>query len=465
MSRLDAAMRAELATIVGEERLSLAPAVRAAHGQGEGMGESHPPDGVVFARSSDEVARIVELCAAHRVPVIPFGAGSSLEGHLHAIHGGVSLDLSGMDRVLAVSADDLDCHVEAGVTREALNLELRHQGLFFPLDPGANATLGGMAATRASGTNAVRYGTMRDVTLGLTVVTAEGDIIRTGGRARKSSAGYDLTRLYIGSEGTLGIITELRLRLFGIPEEIAAAVVQFEDLAAAVATVTLVLQTGIPVARIELLDEVQTAASIAWSKLSDLKPLATLFLEFHGSPAEVAGQMEAVAAIANDMGGGAMARARSPEARNRLWKARHEAYWAARGLKPGCDSFATDACVPISALPEVIAGARADAAAAGLLAPIVGHVGDGNFHALLLFDPADPGERARADAVSVAIARRAIAAGGTATGEHGVGRHKLGLLAEEHGEGAVAVMRRVKQALDPLGILNPGKTVPEAGAA
>ncbi len=444
------------------DRFSTNAGVREAHGRGEGLRDTWAPHGVVFPESTAEVAEIVCLCAAARVPVIPFGTGTSLEGQLQALHGGISLDLSRMDRILDVSPDNLDCHVEAGVTREALNHHIRDQGLFFPLDPGANASLGGMAATRASGTNAVRYGTMREVTLGLTVVTAQGEVIRTGGRARKSSAGYDLTRLYVGSEGTLGVITELRLRLFGIPEAVAAASLQFPTLAQAVEAVVAVMQTGVPVARIELLDALQMQACIVFSKLTGFTPAPTLFVEFHGSPAGVAEQIEAVRELTAAFGGSAFRFARAAEERSALWAARHNAYHAARALSPGKDSFATDACVPIGRLAECIAESAADAVALGLIAPITGHVGDGNFHMLVLFDPADREERARADRLAANVSSRAIRLGGTCTGEHGIGVHKLGAMAEEHGAGAVAVMQRIKAALDPLNIMNPGKTVPPA---
>jgi D-lactate dehydrogenase (cytochrome) len=329
-------------------RLQTGSAIRSQHGAGEGLADPMPPDAVFFATSTAEVAQAVAICAAHRFPVIAHGAGSSLEGQLQAVEGGLSLDLTGLDRVLEVHAEDLDVAVEAGVTREALNHELRSHGLFFPLDPGANATLGGMASTRASGTNAVRYGTMREVTLGLTVVTAQGEVIRTGGRARKSASGYDLTRLYVGSEGTLGIITELRLRVFGIPAEIASAVCQFESLEGAVSAVMLAMQMGVPLARIELLDEVQMAACIAWSKLEGFEAKPTLFLEFHGSAAAVAEQVETMRSITDEAGGGTYRFATLTEDRNRLWTARHNAYFAAKALRPGAHAFATDACVPIS---------------------------------------------------------------------------------------------------------------------
>jgi D-lactate dehydrogenase (cytochrome) len=442
------------------EQLQTGDAIRSQHGAIEGMIGGGDPDAVLFARSTADVAAAVAICAEHRLPVIAHGAGSSLEGQLAAPQGGLSIDLTGMDRVIAVNAGDLDVRVEAGVTREALNAELRTHGLFFPLDPGANATLGGMAATRASGTNAVRYGTMREVTLGLTVVNATGEVIRTGTRARKSAAGYDLTRLFIGSEGTLGIITELSLRVFGIPEQIASAVVQFKTLEGAVEAVMLMMQMALPLARIELLDPVQMGACIAYSQLDEFAPLPTLFMEFHGSPAAVAEQVETVRGVVGEFGGGDLQFATLTEDRNRLWKARHNAWFAAKALRPGAEAFATDACVPISRLAEAIAAATAAADAAGLIAPLVGHVGDGNFHMLLLFDPASPDECARAHALSDTIARIAIGLGGTATGEHGIGLHKLPTMAEEHGPGALAMMAQVKRALDPLGILNPGKTVP-----
>ncbi len=458
---MSADVLAALAARFGD-RFTTAAAVCDAHGGGEGLRDVRRPHGVVFPETTAEVAEIVALCARERVPVIPFGTGTSLEGQLQALHGGISVDLSRLDRILDVSPGDLDCHVEAGVTREALNHAIRHQGLFFPLDPGANASLGGMAATRASGTNAVRYGTMREVTLGLTVVTPQGRVIRTGGRARKSAAGYDLTRLYIGSEGTLGIVTELRLRLFGIPEAIAAASLQFPTLGAAVDAVVAVMQAGVPVARIELLDALQMQACIAYSKLTGFDAAPTLFVEFHGSESGVAEQVEAVRDLTAVFGGSAFAFATATEDRNAMWRARHNAYHAARALSPGKDSFTTDACVPISRLAECIADSAAEALALGLTAPIVGHVGDGNFHMLVLFDPTDADERARADRLAESVSRRAISLGGTCTGEHGIGVHKLGAMAEEHGADAVAVMRAIKTALDPNGIMNPGKTVPAA---
>ena len=453
--------REELAALLGP-RFSTAAAIRQAHGGGEGLRDAVLPDAVAFAHATEEVAAIMRVCAGAGVPVIPFGTGTSLEGHLQALRGGLSLDLSGMDRILAVNAADMDCRVEAGVTREALNAHLRDMGLFFPPDPGANASIGGMAATRASGTNAVRYGTMRELVLGLEVVLADGRIIRTGGRARKSSAGYDLTRLFVGSEGTLGIITQVQLRLAAIPEAVRAATVQFPTLDGAVACVMDVMQAGIAMARIELLDALQMEACIRWSRLEALAPLPSLFLEFHGSDAGVAEQVAAVAAIAAAHGGQGWAFAESAEARSRLWKARHDAYHAARALAPGKDSLTTDACVPISRLADCINACRADAEALQLVAPIVGHVGDGNFHMLVLCDPADPDERARAEALCARVAVHALACGGTITGEHGIGVHKLAAMRAEHDEGALAVMRAIKAALDPAGLLNPGKTVPAA---
>ncbi len=444
------------------ERAATSVAVREQHGHGEGLADPAPPDVVVYPKSTEEVASIVRLCHAARVPVIAFGVGTSLEGHVAALYGGVCLDFSTMNRIVEVNTDDLDCRVEAGVTREQLNAELKGTGLFFPIDPGANATIGGMAATRASGTNAVRYGTMRENVLGLTVVTADGRIVRTGGRARKSAAGYDLTRLFIGQEGTLGIITEVQLRLYGVPEAISAAVCQFADLRAAVQTVILAMQHGIPVARIELLDDVQMRACIGYSKLDGFEAKPTLFFEFHGTAAGVAEQARMMEAIAVEHAGSAFHWATAPEQRSRLWKARHNAWYAALSLRPGCMGFSTDACVPISRLADCILETRADVASSGLVCPIVGHVGDGNFHLLVLYDPTDGAERERAEVLAKRVSLRAIRMGGTCTGEHGVGIHKLDAVALEHGEPAVDVMRAIKRALDPLDILNPGKTVPPA---
>jgi D-lactate dehydrogenase (cytochrome) len=456
-----ASIVARLVADYGERAVTNA-VVRDQHGHGEGLADPAPPDVVVYPKSTAEVASIVRLCHAARVPVIAFGVGTSLEGHVAALYGGVCLDFSTMNRVVEVNADDLDCRVEAGVTREQLNADLKGTGLFFPIDPGANATIGGMAATRASGTNAVRYGTMRENVLGLTVVTADGRTVRTGGRARKSAAGYDLTRLFIGQEGTLGIITEVQLRLYGIPEAISAAVCQFSDLRAAVQTVILAMQHGIPVARIELLDDVQMRACIGYSKLEGFEPKPTLFFEFHGTAAGVAEQARMMEAIALEHGGSAFRWASAPEQRSKLWQARHNAWYAALSLRPGCMGFSTDACVPISRLADCILETREDVASSGLVCPIVGHVGDGNFHLLVLYDPQDTAERARAEALAKRVSLRAIGMGGTCTGEHGVGIHKLDAVVAEHGEAAVDVMRAIKRALDPHNILNPGKTVPPA---
>jgi D-lactate dehydrogenase (cytochrome) len=441
------------------DRAVTSAAVREHHSHGEGLADSFPPDVVIYPESNEEVAATVRLCNAARVPVIAFGVGTSLEGHVAALYGGVCLDLSRMNSVLEINAADLDCRVQAGVTREQLNAELKGTGMFFPIDPGANATIGGMASTRASGTNAVRYGTMRENVLGLTIVTADGRIVRTGGRARKSSAGYDLTRLLVGSEGTLGIITEIALRIYGVPEAISAAICQFPDLGNAVNTVITAMQTGIPVARIELLDEVQMRACIAYSNLEGLAAKPTLFFEFHGSTSGVLEQAKSMQEISDEHGGSAYQYATQPEDRSRLWKARHAAYYAALALEPGKQAFATDACVPISRLADCILETQADIEASGLTAPIVGHVGDGNFHLVVLFDPAKQGERERAEELARGVSLRAIAMGGTCTGEHGIGIHKLEMLTLEHGE-AVDLMRTIKRALDPHDILNPGKTVP-----
>jgi D-lactate dehydrogenase (cytochrome) len=463
--RPDARAVTDLVSVLGSqygERAVTSRAVRDQHSHGEGLADSALPDVVVFPHTNEEVAAIVRLCHAARVPVIPFGVGTSLEGHVAALYGGVCLDLSQMTRMLEINANDLDCRVQAGVTREQVNAELKGTGLFFPIDPGANATIGGMASTRASGTNAVRYGTMRENVLGLTVVTPDGRIIRTGGRARKSSAGYDLTRLYVGAEGTLGVITEIQLRLYGVPEAIAAAVCQFEDLAGAVDTVITAMQMGIPVARIELLDDVQMDACIRHSKLTGYAAKSTLFFEFHGSEAGVAEQSAQMQAITAEHGGGTFEWATQPEDRTRLWKARHAAYYAALALQPGKQGLATDACVPITRLADCIMETKADIEATGITATIVGHVGDGNFHLVVLFDPNDPADRERADALTKRVSLRAIAMGGTCTGEHGIGVHKLEALVVEHGE-AVDVMRSIKRALDPYDIMNPGKTVPLDG--
>jgi len=445
-----------LRSLLGE-RLSTAMAVREQHGKDVSFHEGHPPDAVAFAETTEEVAAIVRLCAEYETPVVPFGTGTSLEGHIAALHGGVCIDLGRMNAILEVNGEDLDCRVQAGVTRKQLNEYLRDTGLFFPIDPGADASLGGMAATRASGTNAVRYGTMRENVLGLTVVTADGRVIRTGGRARKSSAGYDLTRLFVGSEGTLGVITEVQLRLHGIPEAISAAVCPFETLQGAIDTVILTIQSGIPVARIELLDEVQMGACVAYSDL-DYPALPTLFFEFHGTEAGVKEQAERVAEIAAELGGRDFRWATRQEDRTKLWQARHDAYWAAKALKPGSGGWATDVCVPISRLTECILETKRDIEESGLLAPLVGHVGDGNFHLVYLLNEDDEEEYRRASAHNDRMVMRAIAMGGTCTGEHGVGYGKIPFLQAEHGE-AVTLMRQVKKALDPANIMNPGKVI------
>lgn len=439
------------------ERFSQSEALRRQHANTTTWLANQPPDAVLFAETTEEVSDAVRICADHRVPVIAFGTGTSLEGHVNAPAGGVSIDLSQMNRIVAVHVEDLDCVVEAGVTRKQLNAHLRDTGLFFPLDPGADASLGGMAATRASGTNAVRYGTMRDNVISLTAVMPDGQVVRTGSRARKSAAGYDLTRLLIGSEGTLGIITELTLKLYGIPEAISAGVCSFPTVEAACKTVIATIQYGIPVARIELLDALQVKACNSYSKL-DLPEQPTLFLEFHGTPAGVAEQAEAFGEIAAEQGGGGFRWETREEDRLRLWQARHDAYWAVRALRPGVDTFATDACVPISRLAECVRETQADLDRLGLTAPVVGHVGDGNFHLSVLVDSAEPAEMARAEELIARLAERAIAMDGTCTGEHGIGQGKIDFLERELGP-AVAMMRTIKRAIDPADIMNPGKIV------
>jgi len=439
-------------------RLVTSQAVREQHGNTTTWVANEPPDAVVFPQDTADVQEIVRICAAHRLPVIPFGTGTSLEGHVNAPFGGVSVDFRDMNRVLAVHAEDLDVVVEPGITRKALNEHLRDQGLFFPIDPGADASLGGMAATRCSGTNAVRYGTMKDNVLSLKVVLATGELMTTARRAKKSAAGYDLTRLIVGSEGTLGVITELTLRLAGIPEAIAAGVCPFPTVEACCNATILTIQSGIPVARIELLDALQVRACNGYSKLS-LPETPMLFLEFHGSEAGVAEQSERFGEIARDLGGGPFDWATRPEDRSRLWQARHDSYWAARSLRPGAAAVATDVCVPISRLAECVVETQRDIADSRLAAPIVGHVGDGNFHLTLLVDLSDDDEIARAKALSERLVARALAMDGTSTGEHGVGQGKMAYLAAEHGEPALAAMRAIKRAFDPLGIMNPGKIV------
>jgi D-lactate dehydrogenase (cytochrome) len=445
------ALKAEFA-----ERCSTALAVREQHGRDESVFDVSPPQAVVFAESEAEVARVVALCAQHRVPVIPYGAGSSLEGHLLAVQGGISLDVSRMNRILRIDAEDLTATVQPGVTRKALNDALRHEGLFFPIDPGADASLGGMAATRASGTNAVRYGTMRENVLGLRFVSAGGEVVRTGSRAKKSSAGYDLTRLLVGSEGTLGVITELTVKVHPLPEAVSAAVCFFPTIDAAVRTAMQVIQIGVPIARCELLDTNAVKAVNTHDKLA-LKEAPMLLMEFHGSEAGVAEQAATVQDVAADHGGEAFEWATTPEARTRLWTARHHAYLSGLQMRPGCRAVTTDTCVPISRLAENIDASVAEVEAAGLPYFIVGHVGDGNFHLAYLLDPAQPQELATAERLSAQMVARAIALEGTCTGEHGIGLHKQGFLCDETGDEAVAMMRAVKVAMDPLGILNPGK--------
>ncbi|MEI4470890.1 FAD-binding oxidoreductase [Frigidibacter sp. MR17.24] len=448
----------ELAAILGD-RISTSRGDREQHGASESYFPLTPPEAVAWPETTAEVAAIVKICAAHGLPVVPWGAGTSLEGQAQAVRGGVVLNMTRMDKVIEIHSEDMQARIQPGITREALNAQLRDTGLFFPIDPGANATLGGMAATRASGTTAVKYGTMRDNVLAAEVVLADGRVIRTGSGARKSSAGYDLTGLFVGSEATLGIFTELTLRLHGQPEAVTAAVCAFDSLAAAVETVIATIQMGIDVARIEFVDEA-TAAAFNQSAGTDLPEKPHLMVEFHGTPAAVKEQAERFGEIVTEMGGADFAWAERPEDRTRLWKMRHGAYPACLALRPGSMAVVTDICVPISRLAEAVAETRADIAEAGLIGPILGHVGDGNFHAILLVDREDPEELSRAKWIAARLAARAHRFGGTMTGEHGVGIGKRGLMADEHGAGW-QVMAAIKQALDPLGVLNPGKIVPE----
>ncbi|MEM5473538.1 FAD-linked oxidase C-terminal domain-containing protein [Hoeflea sp. AS60] len=437
------------------EHLQTGEAMRAQHAHTTSYIPGQLPDAVVFPGSADEVKLIVRACADHRVPVIPYGTGTSLEGHVNAPNGGISIDMSRLNRVLEVNAEDLDCTVEPGVTREQLNTYLRDTGLFFPIDPGANASIGGMASTRASGTNAVRYGTMRDNVIAVTAVTAEGEEIRTARRARKSSAGYDLTRLFVGSEGTLGVITSVTLRLQGIPQAISGGVCPFPTVEAACNAVIMTIQMGIPVARIELLDALQMKACNAYSNLSNPE-VPSLFLEFHGTEAGVAEQAAMFAEIAAECGGGEFVWTTNPEQRTELWKARHNAYWASLQLRPGAKGISTDVCVPISRLAECVVQTQEDLAAAGMVAPIVGHAGDGNFHVLVLLDTDVPAEVKAAEDFVGRLNARALAMDGTCTGEHGIGQGKRSYLSQEMGE-SVSVMRQIKQAMDPMNIMNPGK--------
>lgn len=442
------------------ERFQTGEAMREQHGHTTTWIENQMPDGVVFAQSTAEVSQIVKICAAHHVPIIAFGTGTSLEGHVNAPLGGVSVDVSQMDKVLEVNTGDLDCRVQPGVTREALNTHLRDQGLFFPIDPGANASIGGMTATRASGTNAVRYGTMKDNVINVEAVMADGSIIRTARRAKKTSAGYDLTRLMVGSEGTLGIITEITLRLQGIPEAMSAARCSFPSVEAAAKTVMAVIQYGVPVARIELLDRVMVEAVNSYSKL-DLPVSPMLLLEFHGSDAGVAEQAETFGMLAEEEGGTGYAATKTLEERNKLWQARHDAYWAMLAIRPGCDAVASDVCVPISRLAEALTQAEAKAAEMGLVAPTVSHAGDGNFHATVLVDMEDAAEVAKAKEFISWLNDMAIGMEGTCTGEHGIGQGKRPYLLRELGAETLAVMGMIKKALDPDNIMNPGKILPE----
>ena len=440
--------------LVGD-RLATGEAIRLQHGQSEAHFEPVLPDAVVFAATTEEVAALVKLCVGAGVPIIPFGAGTSIEGNTIPVMGGITIDLSRMDVIIEVNQEDFDCTVQAGVRREQLNEHLRDQGLFFPIDPGANATIGGMAATRASGTNAVRYGTMREAILSLKVVTLDGKIIRTARRARKSAAGYDLTRLMIGSEGTLGIITEVTLRLHAIPEAISSAVCSFDSLQGAVDTVVQSIQIGVPLARVEILDDAQMRAVNRWSKL-DYPELTTLFFEFHGSQSYVDEQVRTVEEIAAMNGGGEFRWSNLPEQRSKLWKARHEAYYAAVNMRPGAIGWATDVCVPISRLAECITQTREDLDKASLPATILGHVGDGNFHVIFSIDPNAPEEMVEVEAINQRLVDRALAMDGTCTGEHGIGLGKQHCLVDELGE-AVDLMRVIKRALDPQNLFNPGK--------
>ena len=440
------------------DRLTTNQAIRDRHGTDESYHAPKAPDAVVFPQTTDDVIEIVNICRDHRTPMIPFGVGTSLEGHIAALHGGVCVDLGRMNAVLSVNPEDLDVTVEPGVTRKQLNEYLRDTGLFFPIDPGADATIGGMTATRASGTNAVRYGTMRENVLSLGVVLPDGRYIRTGKRARKSSAGYDLTRLFVGSEGTLGIITDVTLRLYGIPETISAAICSYPTVDDAVRTTILTIQSGVPIARIELVDEVQMQALNKFSDLG-LAERPTLFFEFHGTEAGVAEQIETVRTISDDFGGADFDWASRPEDRNKLWQARHDAHYANMQLRPGAKAWPTDVCVPISRLADCIAETRRDIEESGLLAPIVGHVGDGNFHVDMVLDPEDSEEVGRAVALNERLVARALEMEGTCTGEHGVGYGKIDKMAAEHGD-ALDVMRGLKQSIDPLNLMNPGKVVP-----
>jgi D-lactate dehydrogenase (cytochrome) len=450
-----AALNADLAAKFGN-RFTASEAIRRQHGHTLTWLENEPPDAVVFAESRDDVIDLVKLCAKHDAPIVPFGVGSSLEGHVNAPHGGVSLDCSRMNKVLAVDAEDLDCVVEPGVTRKQLNDFLHETGLFFPIDPGADASLGGMAATRASGTNAVRYGTMKDLVLSLGVVTGDGSFLRTGSRAKKSSAGYDLTHLFVGSEGTLGVIVEVVLRLSGVPEAISGGTCSFPDVRSACNAVIETIQSGLPIARIELIDALSVRAFNAYAKLT-LPEQPMLLFEFHGTEQSVAEQASRFGEIVGDNGGGGFTWATKPEERTTLWRARHDGLWAQMSLRPGARPFATDACVPISRLADCVEETLEDIRRNGLVAPIVGHVGDGNFHTSPLIDMSNPKEIEAAEAFASRLAHRAIAMGGTCTGEHGIGQKKIAYMEDEHGAAAVDLMRRIKAVFDPQNLFNPGK--------
>ena len=447
----------EMRAMLGD-RVSTSSSVLEQHGRGESWHPVQAPDAVCFPQSSEEVAAIVKLCAASATPVIAFGTGTSLEGQVQAVNGGICIDTSQMNQILEVNSEDMDCRVQAGVTRRELNQHLRDTGLFFPIDPGANTSIGGMTATRASGTNAVRYGTMRENVLGLSVVTAGGEIIRTGTRARKSAAGYDLTHLFVGSEGTLGVITEISLRLHGLTEAISAAIVNFPDVRSAAEATIQTIQMGIPIARIEIVDSAYMKAINAYSK-TDYAELDTLFLEFHGTSAGVAEQVQMFDEISQEFGATGFQWAEHEEDRNQLWRARHDAYYAGIAVHPGYLGYVTDVCVPISRLADCITETQTDIAASGLYAPVIGHVGDGNFHATMFIDPADDAMFETALELDKRMVQRALEMGGTCTGEHGIGMGKLKHMRNEHGDGAVDVMKAIKTALDPHNIMNPGKVV------
>lgn len=439
------------------ERCSTSLALRQQHGKDVTFHPVQPPDAVVFAESTEDVSEVVGICHDFGVPVVPFGTGTSCEGHIAALKGGICIDLSQMNKVLRVSVEDLDCTVQPGVTRKQLNSYIRDTGLFFPIDPGADASIGGMASTRASGTNAVRYGTMRENVLSLQVVLSDGEVITTSSRARKSAAGYDLTRLFVGAEGTLGVLTEVTLKLHPLPQKISAAVCAFESLENAVSCVISLIQLGIPIARVELLDELQIAACNRYSKLH-LAEKPTLFFEFHGTDLSVDEQVRSVKELAEDWEGSDFSWANTPEERSRLWQARHDVWWAALALRQGCEGIPTDSCVPISHLAEAVIAAKRDVQELGMIAPICGHVGDGNFHLCIVLDPSDPEELRKADELNARLTRRSIAFDGTCSGEHGIGYGKIGYLEEEFGAG-LRVMAEIKRALDPRNIMNPGKVI------